>query len=51
MSQVDTIHPTARYRIEAMVLSRMHYESGREGQLSKVDLALGWGPMSNTVRW
>ena len=43
-----TIHPMARYRIEAMVLSRKHYQTGREADLSKVDLALGWGPMSNT---
>ena len=44
-----TIHPRARYRIEALVLSSRHYlnESGLEADLSKIDLALGWGPMSN----
>jgi hypothetical protein len=41
-----TIKPLARYRVKAVVLSAKHYYLGRESSLSPVDLALGWGPMS-----
>lgn len=34
------------FSIEARVLSRRDYRSGREADLSPTDLALGWGPMS-----
>lgn len=34
------------FSIEARVLSRKDYTSGRESDLSKTDLALGWGEMS-----
>ncbi len=42
-----TIHPLASYHITARVLSTKRYYFGREAELSPVDLALGWGPMSN----
>jgi hypothetical protein len=35
------------FRIEARVLSVKQYSSGREADLSPVDLALGWGQMSD----
>jgi hypothetical protein len=37
------------YQMEARVLSRKDYSSGREAELSPVDLALGWGPMMDPV--
>jgi hypothetical protein len=42
-----TIHPLANFKGRARVLSRKDYRSGRESDLSPVDLALGWGPMSD----
>jgi hypothetical protein len=41
------ITPLATFQIEARVLSAKRYRSGRESELSPVDLALGWGPMSD----
>lgn len=41
------ITPLARFSIRARVLSKKHYRSGREADLSNYDLALGWGPMSD----
>ncbi|ALG69429.2 hypothetical protein [Beggiatoa leptomitoformis] len=41
------ITPLARFQVEARVLSRTNYSSGREAELSPVDLALGWADMSN----
>lgn len=41
-----TIEPLAKFEVEAVVLSTRSYDSGREGELSPIDLALGWGPMS-----
>lgn len=38
--------PRARFRIQARVLGAEHYSLGREAELAPVDLALGWGPMS-----
>ncbi|HEY5994463.1 MAG TPA: hypothetical protein VIU46_07680 [Gallionellaceae bacterium] len=38
--------PMADFRAEARVLSATSYSSGREADLSPVDLALGWGRMS-----
>jgi hypothetical protein len=43
-----TITPVADFRITARVLSVRRYSFGREADLSPVDFALGWGPMSNT---
>ncbi len=40
------VTPLATFEIEARVLSRERYRSGREADLSPIDLALGWGPMS-----
>jgi hypothetical protein len=40
------ITPLAHFEIEARVLSRERYRRGREAELSPIDLALGWGPMS-----
>ncbi|UCF79861.1 MAG: hypothetical protein JSW03_07115 [Candidatus Eiseniibacteriota bacterium] len=37
----------AKFEITARVLSRKNYSLGRESNLSPVDLALGWGPMSD----
>lgn len=39
--------PLANFALEARVLSRKKYSLGREAELSPVDLALGWGPMSD----
>ncbi len=41
------IQPVARYDVRAVVLSTERYRSGREADLSPVDFALGWGPMSD----
>lgn len=42
-----TIKALAEYKIKARVLSRNNFSIGRESNLSPVDLALGWGPMSD----
>ncbi len=39
--------PLARYSVKAVVLSRETYRTGREADVSPLDLALGWGPMSD----
>ena len=41
-----TIKPLADFTIEAKVLNYMKYDSDKESELSPIDLALGWGPMS-----
>ncbi|MDB6094550.1 MAG: hypothetical protein JWM32_2112 [Verrucomicrobia bacterium] len=41
-----TITPLARYSVTAVVLSRDRYRNDRGADISPVDLALGWGPMS-----
>lgn len=41
------ITPLATFQIEARVLSARRYRSGREAELSPIDLALGWGRMSD----
>jgi len=38
----------AQFDIRARVLSANHYTFDRQSDLSPVDLALGWGPMSDT---
>lgn len=40
------ITPLAEFQVAARVLSSKHYKKGLESELSPVDLALGWGPMS-----
>ena len=42
-----TITPLAKFHIKAKTLSVKTYRSGRESELSPVDLALGWGRMSD----
>src|SRR5262245_4536868 len=37
----------ARFEVDARVLSAERYRRGRESDLSPIDLALGWGPMSS----
>ena len=41
------ITPLAEFQIRAKVLSTKRYRWGKESKLSPVDLALGWGPMSD----
>jgi hypothetical protein len=41
------IKPLESFQIEARVLAAEHYSLGREADLSPVDLALGWGKMSD----
>ena len=42
------IEPLAGYHITARVLGTESYHIGRESDLSPLDLAVGWGAMSNT---
>lgn len=42
-----TITPLETFSIEARVLATKNYTFGRESDLSPVDLALGWGSMSD----
>lgn len=39
--------PLAAFSVTARVLSSKNYHMGREADLAPVDLALGWGPMSD----
>jgi len=41
------IKPLADFDITARVLSKKKYRSGEEVNLAPVDLAMGWGPMSD----
>jgi hypothetical protein len=41
------IKPLKSFQIKARVLGRKNYSFGRESDLSPVDLALGWGRMSD----
>ena len=47
--QIDSyrLKPRANFQIRARVLSREDYSWGSEADLSPVDLALGWGVMSD----
>lgn len=40
------VTPLADFSLQALVLSRKDYHMGRQSDLSPVDLALGWGQMS-----
>lgn len=42
-----TIKPVASFKLKARVLHRERYRFDRCAELSPVDLALGWGPMSD----
>ena len=44
-----TMQAMAEFEIEARVLSKELYSFGREADLSPVDLALGWGAMSDSA--
>jgi len=39
----------AHFELDARVLSAERYRTGRESELSPLDLALGWGPMSSNA--
>lgn len=43
------LKPLASFELEARVLSRKDYHFDREADLAPLDLALGWGPMSDTA--
>ena len=43
------ITPAAEFAVEARVLSTEKYHMGREAELSPIDLALGWGRMSDSA--
>jgi hypothetical protein len=42
------ITPLADFELRARVLGRERYRFDRAAEISPLDLALGWGPMSNT---
>lgn len=42
-----TIKPLQNFSLQAKVLSRTNYFTGKESDLSPMDLALGWGRMSD----
>ena len=42
-----TLTPMADFEVEARVLASREYKRGREAELSPLDLALGWGDMSD----
>lgn len=42
-----TVRPLAEFQLTARVLSRKNYSLGKDAKLCPVDLALGWGPMSD----
>ena len=41
------VRPVARFKVEARVLGTERYRFDRGAVLSPIDLALGWGPMSD----
>lgn len=41
------VTPLAKFDIQARLLSSESYSMGREADLSPIDFALGWGPMSD----
>lgn len=41
--------PLATYKIRARVLSKQRYRFDHGAKVSPIDLALGWGPMSDTA--
>lgn len=44
-----TVTPLARFAVTAVVLSRERYRFDPDAKLAPVDLALGWGPMSEAA--
>lgn len=49
MKDEFTITPLAEFHVKARVLSYENYHLGKESKISPVDLALGWGPMSDQI--
>ncbi|KYG66288.1 hypothetical protein AZI86_04320 [Bdellovibrio bacteriovorus] len=45
----SVVEPLATYRIRARVLSKQRYRFDHGAKVSPIDLALGWGPMSDTA--
>jgi hypothetical protein len=43
------VTPAASYDIEARVLSTEQYHVGTDAELSPIDFAVGWGPMSDSA--
>lgn len=43
-----TLQPLTTFSLKARVLGITHYDDGPTGALAPFDLALGWGPMSDT---
>ena len=43
------LSPVAGFQLDARVLGRRDYEFGTEAELSPMDLALGWGRMSDST--
>ena len=43
------LKPRAEFSLQARVLGTERYRFGREADLAPVDLALGWGPMSDSA--
>jgi hypothetical protein len=43
------ITPAAEFALQARVLSTKNYHTGRQADISPTDLALGWGPMSDSA--
>lgn len=41
------VHPLARFKAEARILSKEWYFKGRLADVSPVDFMVGWGPMSD----
>lgn len=41
------VRPIASFEIDARILGKERYRFGRGAKISPVDLALGWGPMSD----
>ncbi len=41
------LNPFATFSVKAKVLSKKYYSTGRESEVSPVDLAVGWGRMSD----
>jgi hypothetical protein len=44
-----TLRPLKKFTVEARVLGAERYRMGREADLSPIDLALGWGQMSDSA--
>jgi hypothetical protein len=44
-----TLKSRARYQLEARVLARQRYHMGEDASLIPIDIAFGWGAMSDTA--